>query len=143
MPVRAALVIGFVVVLAGCGGGNSRENFVGDAEAICTETNTRVKALGTPQSFTDTQLYARQAKDAVADELGDLRELTPPPELEDDFTRYLATLQERRAVLDRMADAADANSMKEIQRVGSDLDTVNAKAKIQARVAGIAGCEPG
>lgn len=139
---RVALAI-LVLVLAGCGGGNSRAEFVESATKVCADVNRRVKALGTPDSFTATQLYARQAGDAVGDGIGDLEALTPPAELEDAFSRYLETLAQRRAVLSRMVEAADANSMKRIQQVGSDLDVLNAKARTDARRSGIAGCEPG
>lgn len=141
---RVALVIlVLVLVIAGCGGGNSRAAFVESATDVCADVNRRVQALGTPDSFTATQLYARQAGDAVGDGIGDLEALTPPEELEVAFSRYLDTLAQRRAVLSRMVEAADANSMKRIQQVGSDLDVVNAKARADARRSGIAGCEPG
>lgn len=140
---KAALTIGLVVVLAGCGGGSSRQNFVEDATAICADTTDRVRALGTPDSFTATQLFARQAKDAVGDGIDELDDLTPPDELDEAFARYLTTLAERRVALDRMGKAADANSMNGIQKVGSELDVVNARAKSQARRAGIADCEAG
>jgi hypothetical protein len=140
--VRAALTI-LVLLLAGCGGGDSREDFVADATEICAEANDRVKALGAPESFTQTQLYARQAKDAVGDEIDELGELTPPPELDDAFARYLGTLQERHKQLDRLAEAADGNSMHAIQLVGSAMDAITARARTQARAAGIAECEAG
>lgn len=139
---KAALTI-LILLLAGCGGGSSRADFVDSATKVCAETNRRVKALGTPDSFTATQLYARQAGDAVGDGINDLEALSPPEELEKPFSRYLATLAQRRAVLSRMVEAADANSMKRIQQVGSDLDTVNAKARTDARRSGIAECEAG
>lgn len=139
---KAALAV-FVLLLAGCGGSYSRADFVTDATKICTKTNNRVKALGTPDSFTATQLYARQAGDAVGDGIGDLEALTPPQELEDAFTRYLRVLAQRRVALGLMVEAADANSMKRIQAVGSDLDAVNTKARAEARRAGIAKCESG
>lgn len=139
---RVALAI-LVLVLAGCGGGNSRAQFVESATKVCAGVNQRVKALGTPDSFTATQLYARQAGDAVGDGIDDLEALTPPEELEDAFSRYLGTLARRRAVLSQMVEAADANSMKRIQQVGSDLDVVNAKARTDARRSGIADCESG
>ena len=139
---KATLAI-LILLLAGCGGGSSRADFVGAATKVCAETNRRVKALGTPDSFTATQLYARQAGDAVGDGIDDLEALSPPEELEDPFSRYLTTLAQRRAVLSRMVEAADANSMKRIQQVGSDLDVVNAKARADARRSGIAECEAG
>jgi hypothetical protein len=130
------------VVAAGCSGGNSRNDFVNDALAICRTSNERVQALGTPESFTDTQLYARQAEDAVADEIDALDELTPPTELEEAFAQYLATLEQRRRQLDLLADAADQSNMADIQGVGTELNVLTAKAQTQARRASIAGCEP-
>jgi hypothetical protein len=131
------------LLAAGCSGGNSRNDFVNDALEVCRTSNERVQALGTPESFTDTQLYARQAEDAVADEIDALGELTPPAELEEPFGQYLATLEQRRRQLDLLADAADQSNMADIQGVGTQLNALTARARTQARRAAIAGCEPG
>jgi hypothetical protein len=141
--VRAALALLLLVLVAGCSGGNSRNDFVNDALEICRTSNERVQALGTPESFTDTQLYARQSKDAVGDEINGLRELTPPAELEEAFAQYLATLEQRRRQLELLAEAADKNNMASIQGVGTELGVLTAKARTQARRAAIAACEPG
>jgi len=141
--VKVALTLALALALAGCGGGDSRENYVDDATAICEEMTQRIKDLATPESFTDTQLYARRAKDAVSDGIRDLRDLTPPPEFEDGYTRYLATLEARRRQLDLLAVAADENSMTAVQEVGSELDVLTAKGRQDARRAGIGGCEDG
>jgi hypothetical protein len=139
--VKLALALLLGLALAGCGGGDSRENYVDDATAICEEMTQRIKELAPPESFADTQLYARRAKDAVADGIRDLRDLNPPPELEDGFARYLATLDARRRQLDLLATAADENSMTAVQEVGSELDVLTAKGRQDARRAGIGGCE--
>jgi hypothetical protein len=139
--VRVGLAIVLLVLLAGCGGGSSRESFVDDANGICRESNERVKALGTPESFTDTLLYARRAEDAVGDELDELRELDPPAELEGDFEAYLTTLEARRRELELLADAADRNNMADIQGIGSKLNELSRRAKMQARRAGLTACE--
>ena len=138
---RTAAAVVLLAFLAGCGGGNSREAFVEDADAVCRTSNERVKALGTPESFTDTLLYARQAEDAVGDEIDELRDLSPPTELEEDFKEYLATLEGRRRQLELLADAADRNNMSDIQGIGSELHVLTAKAKTQARRAGLTACE--
>ena len=138
---RVALAIVLLVLLAGCGGGNSRESFVEDANGICRESNERVKALGTPESFTDTLLYARRAEDAVGDELDELRDLDPPPELEGDFEAYLTTLEARRRQLELLADAADRNNMADIQGIGTELNELSRRGKMQARRAGLTTCE--
>jgi hypothetical protein len=141
--VKPALALLLVLALAGCGGGDSRENYVDDATAICVQMTQRIKDLGVPESFTDTQLYARRAKDAVGDGIRDLRELDPPAEYEDGYERYLATLEARRRQLDLLTAAADENSMAAIQEAGSELDVLNAKGRQDARRAGIGGCEDG
>jgi hypothetical protein len=137
----AVLLVALLPSLAGCGGGGSREGFVNEAGEICRTSNQRVQALGTPESFTDTLLYARRAEDAVRDELEELRDLNPPAEVEDDFEAYLATLEERRQQLELLADAADRNNMADIQGIGSELETLTAKARTQARRAGLTTCE--
>jgi hypothetical protein len=129
------------VLLAGCGGGNSSEDFANNAAEICRTSNTRVKALGTPESFTDTLLYARQSEDAVGDELDALSELTPPDEVQEPFDAYLATLEARRHQLELLADAADRNNMSDIQGIGSELNRLSSDGKRQARQAGIPDCE--
>lgn len=136
-----AVALLLLVLLAGCGGGSSRESFVEDALEVCRKSNDRVRALGTPESFTDTLLYARQAEDAVGDEIDELRELSAPAELEDAFSQYLETLEQRRRQLELLAEAADQNNMSDIQGIGSELDVLTAKARTQARRAGIADCE--
>lgn len=138
---RAAVAAFLLALLAGCGGGSSREGFVEDAVEICRKSNARVEALGTPESFTDTLLYARRAEDAVDDEIDELRDVDPPDDVEDDFEAYLATLEERRRQLELLADAADRNNMADIQGIGSELEVLTAKARTQARRAGLTTCE--
>jgi len=141
--VKVALALLLLLALAGCGGGDSRENYVADARAICEEMTQRITELGAPESFTDTQLYARRAKDAVSDGIRDLRDLTPPPEFEDGFTRYLATLEARRRQLDLLIAAGDESNMRAIQEVGTELEVLTAKGRQDARGAGIGDCEDG
>ena len=140
---RAASVLLLLALVAGCGGGNSQEDFAQDAVAICEESNDRVKALGTPDSFPTTQLYARQAKDAVGDEIDELRTLTPPDDLEEAFDQYLATLEQRQAQLELLVQAADENDGDAVQDVGTALDALTTRARAQARRAAIGACEPG
>lgn len=139
---KSALALLLVLCAAGCGG-DSRAAYVADATAICEEMTQRIQDLGVPESYTDTQLYARRAEDVVADGIDDFRDLKPPAELEDGHTRYLATLEQRRRQLQLLATAADENNMRKIQEVGSELEVLNAKGRQDARRAGFGGCEDG
>jgi hypothetical protein len=145
MPLRTsiALLVAFALAAGGCGGGSGSESFASEATQICAEATAEIRALGAPESFTETQLYARRAKDAVSDELAALRDLDPPAESEDAFARYLGTLEQRRTELDRLAEAADGNSMTSVQQAGSALGALEAKARREAQSAGIPECEPG
>jgi len=140
--VRGALTLFALALLAGCGGGGSGEDFPRDATAVCDRANQRIVALGTPASFTETQLYARQAKDAVGDEIDAFENLEPPAEDADAVDLYLETLRERERLLASLAEAADATSMDDVREVGSQIAALDTTAREQAAAAGIAACEP-
>jgi hypothetical protein len=138
--VRAFLVLVLLVVAAGCGGG-SDDDFATEAAAICKRANERVTALGTPESFTDTLLYARQAEDAVHDQIEALSELDPPDADREHFEAYLDTLARRRVQLDHLSVAADTNNMSDIQGIGTQLDALTRQGRAQAQRAGLTACE--
>lgn len=140
---RGALTLLALVLLAGCGGdGGGDDDFPRAATAICEQANQRIIALGTPTSFTETQLYARQAKDAVRDQIAALEELEPPAQDADAVDLYLETLRERERLLTNLAEAADATSMNDVRQVGSEIAALDTTAREQATAAGIAACEP-
>lgn len=143
MRVVLGLLCTAVLATAGCGGEEGDgEGFAQSATAICEETNAEIRGLGTPESYPETQLYARRAKDAVGDQIEALEELEPPAANEAAVDLYLETLRERERLLDGLTDAADANSMNDVRRVGSELAALGTTAREQATAAGIAACEP-
>ena len=143
MPAALALAL-MVFALGACGGsgGGGSETFRADALEACAEANERIRELGTPESFTDTQLFARQSRDVVGDQLDELRELEPPPEQSEAFALYLETLEERQRILGRLTEAADQNSMGDLRRIGSQLEALTTTAREQATAVGLGECEP-
>jgi hypothetical protein len=137
--VRALVAAALVVLAAGCGG--SSGDFAKDAAAICKRANERVTALGTPTSYTDTLLYARQAEDAVRDQIEALEELDAPDDAREHFEDYLDTLARRRVQLDHLSVAADANNISDIQGIGTQLNALTRQGRAQARRAGLTDCE--
>jgi hypothetical protein len=129
-----------LVLAAGCGGGSS-DDFAKEAVAICKRANERVTALGTPQSYTDTLLYARQAEDAVHDQIRALEELDPPDDAREHFDDYLDTLARRRVQLDHLSVAADANNISDIRSIGTQLNKLTREGRAQAKRAGLTECE--
>ena len=139
----AAAVAALAALPAGCGGSEQGSaTFRQDALAICAEANERIRAGGTPESFTQTQLFARQANDAVGDQIDELEELEPPPDQRQQFELYLASLEERRRILRRIVDAADRGSMPDLRTTGSELEALTVTAREQARAIGLGECEP-
>jgi hypothetical protein len=140
--VRALALIALLAV-TGCGGSDDGgEDFPRAATAVCERANQEIRALGTPDSFPDTQLFARRAKDAVHDQIAALEELEPPAEDADAVDLYLETLRERERLLTNLAEAADATSMNDVREVGTQIATLDTTAREQATAAGIAACEP-
>lgn len=138
-----ALALLALVAVAGCGGGSgATEDFPRAATAVCERANQEIRALGAPESFPDTQLFARRAKDAVHDEIAALEELEPPAEDADAVDLYLETLRERERLLASLAEAADATNMNDLREVGSQIAALDTTAREQAAAAGIAACEP-
>lgn len=139
---RATLALAALLALAGCGGAAADEDFAERAVAICDDANDRIRALGAPESFIATQLYARRAKDAVADQIDELNDLSPPADRRAAFDLYLVTLEERQRLLGQLAEAADGNSMQGIRTTGGEIQTLGDTAREQATAAGISACEP-
>ena len=139
---RAALATLALALLAGCGGGEEGRDFRPAAIAVCDETNDEIRALGAPDSFPDTQLFARRAKDAVHDQIRGLAELEPSAEDADAVALYIDSLRQRERLLGQMAEAADAGSMHDIRETGTQIAKVDDTAREQATAAGIAECEP-
>ncbi|MDQ3066326.1 MAG: hypothetical protein M3R12_04100 [Actinomycetota bacterium] len=139
---KALVALLAMVALAGCGGGASEGDFVARAIKSCTETNNRIRLLGAPMSFNDTQLYARRAKDAVADGIDALNDLSPPADVRASFDLYLVTLEERQRLLGELAAAADRNSMNDFRNVSVEIDALGQTAREQAIAVGLAACEP-
>ncbi len=137
-----ALVLLALAAVAGCGGSDASEDFPRAATAVCERTNEEIRSLGAPESFPETQLFARRAKDAVHDEIAALEELEPPAEDADAVDLYLETLRERERLLANLAEAADATNMNDVRQVGSQIAALDTTAREQAAAAGIAACEP-
>src|SRR5712692_9833331 len=82
---RRAVLLGFctAVVAAGCGGGAggkvlSHDEFVKQANAICTDYNNRIAALGTPQGLGDLVAFAQKGSAIAAEDVDKFAKLKPP-----------------------------------------------------------------
>jgi hypothetical protein len=104
---RTAVVALSCVVLAACNGGGgdrlTEEEFVEQANQICSEGNDRLDALaeelfadlgpGDAPSGEDLEEYFDTIVDDVQGQLDDIGDLNPPEELEDDVDALLSEAQ--------------------------------------------------
>jgi len=119
----------------GSGGGEplSKAEFATKGNAICAAANKKADALetGLPPSFdptsssaTDEQLdkfgdYIDEIVDIFRDQVGDLRELTPPEEFQDGYDRALELVDES---LNEGAEAAEAAHDGEREKMNAKLE---------------------
>jgi hypothetical protein len=122
----AVLAVALAATAAGCGGGGSKSSgkpltkseFVAKADGICTATNKKQPKLPTDlsgvdptgASVTDKQLdefgsYIDKIVKLFRSEINDLHGVKPPADLQNDYDKALANLDE---AINELSDAAGA-----------------------------------
>ena len=151
MRLTTVLCIGLATVVAGCGGddGNSRADYVAEADKICREAEKTFASLedelsGIGENATSEEevleeartIFARAAEEAkpFADQLS---ELEPPDEIADQAEKYAATVQEGVDAIER---ASEVKSVQELQEVGSSIEANDAEQEKLGKEIGFKDC---
>jgi hypothetical protein len=97
---QAVAVVIAVLVLAGCEigdeGTGEREQFAQRADAVCLRYAQRIGGIPRPQTFLrDFAVYMRRAVPLARQQNQELRALTPPDDVAEDYRRMLALLDEQ------------------------------------------------
>ena len=121
---RRAAVVTVILVLAGisagCGGGGggggrlTRQELASRADRICAEADRKSDALGNPTTPEELAKWADDVGEIGDDFLADMRALSPPEDLQDDFDAYVDGLEEQ---LDRVAEIGDAADERDSARI--------------------------
>ena len=117
---KHAAVAVILLLVAGCGGGLSRDELVAKGDAICKRVNTRMAKEPDPQSAADLERLAKRTVQISDPAIADMKALDPPSELESDFTKFVASLKRQRDLTKEIGDAAAAGDTAKIQKVGAD-----------------------
>jgi hypothetical protein len=135
----APAIMIFALAAAGCGGGSasrlSEEEFRQQANTICDEFEQKISDLDPPTSPDRIPDYVDQVIPLIEQGLAELRQLTPPEELEADYDAMLdetakaipaaralgeaAADQDAAAVQDAIAQAQQADEAS--NRIASEL----------------------
>lgn len=140
----AALVGGFALLAAACGGGDgggdrlTKAEFQSQANAICAKYQDQLDALDTPTSIEEIPDLVDQALAILDKEIDEIAALNPPEELQGDFDKMLAASDKTKAAADDLSAAAKSGDQGAVQKA---LDEGNAASKEADQLAGNLGLD--
>jgi hypothetical protein len=129
-------VLGATPVPSAGGATSPDVTFVKDANAVCREVNSKVRALSSPTDLQSLGTLASQESSLAREALPRLEALTPPPGATAAYTELLNTTREQAEKLSEIKAAADQG---DDQAATNLADEVNALANAGARAAASIG----
>jgi hypothetical protein len=138
-----------LVLLAGCGGGDdsgrTKEQFVADANRICREGEARIAEVARDGAATSGRAIADRLE-ATAREyepyLERLRELEPPGELEQGWSRFLDGVGEAFDLIPPLADATRERDRETLSELTTKFSQIAADTRPFAQENGLSDCLP-
>ena len=152
---RLTLLVLALALLAGCGGGDdggpSKDRFVADANRICREGEAKIAELARAQQSKlreaagDRRAVA-EVLEATAKEYEPyferLRELEPPRELEDGWTKFLDGVGEAFDLIPELADATRERDREALAELTSKFSRIADDTRPFAQQNGLGDCLP-
>ena len=139
-----AVLVGVLVLLAGCGGGGdtrlSREEFESQANAICAKYEKQLRALGSPSSIDELPDLVDQALEILNKEVAEVAALNPPEELQSDFDKMLAATNKTKEAADDLSTAAKAGDQAGVQKALEEGNAASKEADAFATNLGLTEC---
>ena len=138
----ALVLVACATVVAACGGSSrlSRDDFAAKANGVCRKYNDELRSLPQPRSASEFADFVHKGKSLVKQEIGELRRLKPPSDLQPSFDRMLAAADRGLPILDRMETAARGGDLKKAQDLDQQLSAADQQANATARRLGLATC---
>lgn len=147
-PLAALAVVGAAVAIAGCGGGGddsgalSADEFRTQADAICSDANTRIAALDQPTGNDQILGYLQSGLTVQQEQLQKLKALQPPSDLSGTFNEATDLLDQQTAKIQdattRIQNGEDPQTV--IQSASPEIDSISEQAKAKAKELGLEVC---
>jgi len=132
------------LIAAGCGDDEgdalSKEEFTKQGNAICKKYEADAEKLGSPKSIDEVPEYADKAIALFDKQLGDLRDLTPPEDLQEDFDALLATGDDAKKTIEDLKKAAEDKDEQKLQQISQDAEKRDQKSDELASKLGLTEC---
>jgi outer membrane murein-binding lipoprotein Lpp len=142
MRAPAAIVL-LVVVLAGCGGGLSRNELVAKGDAICKRVNAQIAKEPTPKDAAGLKRLADKTVAISDPAIKDMEALQAPDELKQDFAKFVASLKQQRDLTRQIGTAAGQGDTAKIQQIGTSAQKVQAEYRRLSDKIGFKRCGGG
>jgi hypothetical protein len=140
----APALITLALILAGCGGGGgddrlSKEEFIAAADAICTEANDRIDALGEP-TLENVSEYVTEAEAISREQLASLRALRPPAEDEATLNGAYDLIEQQIDLAVEGVEALTSGDQAAFEEIDAQITSIEAEADQIARDYGLQEC---
>ena len=116
------------------------EDFVERADAVCRDAEERTGQIEQPRTLSGIPAYADEIS-AVGEELrSDLEELDPPSEVEAEFDRYLANVDEGLEKVDELSAAAGGGDERQVEQIAGEISALDEENERLADAIGFEDC---
>ena len=140
---RSVVILALALVAAACGGGGDRLSegeFRERANAVCADYEQQIDALSEPTSPEEVERFAARATQLARSGVGELRELEPPEELDDEYDRFLAEGDAVVELSERLERAARDRDVAELQKILAEAEASEERSDRLARELGLDRC---
>ena len=136
MRVHAAVaLLLLLVLLAGCGGGLSKNELVAEGDKICSRVNKEIAKEPDPKSAADLERLAKRTVEISDPAIEDMEALEPSGDVKKDFDAFVASVKEQRDLTKQIGEAAAAGDNDKIQKVGTQAQKAQADyQKLSAKI---------
>ena len=115
-------------------------DFVERADAVCRDAEERTRQIEQPRTLGGIPAYADEIS-AVGEELrSDLEDLDPPSEVEAEFDRYLANVDEGLVKVDDLSAAAEAGDERRVEEIAGQISALDEENERLADTIGFEDC---
>jgi hypothetical protein len=142
----ATLVLAGSLLAAACGGDGggsgelSADEFRQQADAICEDFEQRLDDVEPPTSPDDIQRFVNEAFPIIEEGTGQLNDLDPPDEFQDEWDRVVEINEENLDTIRSVRDALEDNDIAEAQRLIQEAGGNEEEADQLARDIGLTKC---